>query len=173
MPVVARELSPNIECTPSVPTRSWTLQHRTCPSNDSLLVDNIYRLKNRLFYAFLDKMSFKKTEKKAKKNSSGGRGSGVSPPSSSLAAISAQSGSGAGGGVLPEGTRTRLLELFAQIEHEFENVYSENAARELLYLLNFLFIQSLCCVVLCCVVLWCGVVWCGVVCVCVCVCACV
>lgn len=77
-------------------------------------------------------MSFRKTEKKAKKSSTGGRGSGVSPPSSSLVAVSAQQGAGgSGGGLLPEGTRSKLWELFGQIEHEFENLYSENAAREL------------------------------------------
>ena len=75
-------------------------------------------------------MSFRKAEKKAKKGSSGGRGSGVSPPSSSLATVSAQQGGGAGSGLLPEGTRSKLWELFGQIEHEFENLYSENAARE-------------------------------------------
>ena len=75
-------------------------------------------------------MSFRKTEKKAKKSSTGGRGSGsgVSPPSSSLATVQ-QPASGAGN--LPEGTRSKLWELFGQIEHEFENLYSENAAREL------------------------------------------
>ena len=72
-------------------------------------------------------MSFRKTEKKTKKSSTGGRGSGVSPPSSSLATVQ-QSGSGAGS--LPEGTRSKLWELFGQIEHEFESLYSENAARK-------------------------------------------
>ena len=53
----------------------------------------------------------------------------MSPPSSSLAAVSAQPGGS--GQALPEGTRSKLWELFGQIEHEFENLYSENAAREL------------------------------------------
>ena len=84
-------------------------------------------------------MSFKRTEKKAKKSASGGaRGassaSGASPPSSSLVAVSSQqSGGGPGGGgsgILPEGARSKLWELFGQIEHEFESLYSENAARE-------------------------------------------
>ena len=80
-------------------------------------------------------MSFKRTEKKAKKSGSvGSRGaaSGTSPPSSSLVAVSSQqSGGGGGSGILPEGTRSKLWELFGRIEHEFENLYSENAAREL------------------------------------------
>ena len=84
-------------------------------------------------------MSFKRTEKKAKKSGSGGgpRGasSGASPPSSNLVAVSQSGGSGAGpggaGGVLPEGARSKLWELFGHIEHEFEHLYSENAAREL------------------------------------------
>lgn len=32
------------------------------------------------------------------------------------------------GGALPEATKSRLWELFGAIEHEFENLYSENAA---------------------------------------------
>ena len=85
-------------------------------------------------------MSFKKTEKKTKKSTFGGArsasiGAGTSPPSSSLVSVSTQqSGSGAGSGtsLLPEGAKSKLWELFGQIEHEFENLYSENAAREFL-----------------------------------------
>ena len=35
-----------------------------------------------------------------------------------------------GGGGLPDGVRGRLLDLFGQIEREFEVLYTENAARE-------------------------------------------
>lgn len=70
-------------------------------------------------------MSFRKSEKKAKKGSlvRGSSASGVSPPGAS-------SGGQAAGGLLPEGVRSKLWELFGQIEHEFESIYSENAARE-------------------------------------------
>ena len=98
-------------------------------------------IKNRYWIEeFLEKniviMSFKKIEKKAKKSTSGGGRntsgtSGVSPPSSNLVAVSSsQPGPGGGSGLLPEGTRSKLWELFGQIEHEFESLYSENAARE-------------------------------------------
>ena len=72
---------------------------------------------------------------KAKKSGSGGsRGasSGASPPSSNLVAVSG-GGPGGSGGVLPEGVRSKLWELFGHIEHEFEHLYSENAARELTF----------------------------------------
>ncbi len=42
-----------------------------------------------------------------------------SPPASGGAAVG-----------LPESTRSRLWELFGQIEHEFELIHGENAARE-------------------------------------------
>ena len=82
-------------------------------------------------------MSFRKAEKKAKKGTGGGRSStsGVSPPSSGLVTVNSAAGQPGGSGaagtaLLPEGTKSKLWELFAQIEHEFENLYSENAARE-------------------------------------------
>jgi len=39
------------------------------------------------------------------------------------------------GGSLPEGSRTKLWELFGQIEHEFELLHGENVARELAHYL--------------------------------------
>ena len=73
-------------------------------------------------------MSFKKNDKKSKK-SPGGGGSrnalSTSPPSSA----------GAGGGgnsAMPEGSRAKLLELFGQIEQQFELMHCENVACEFL-----------------------------------------
>lgn len=41
------------------------------------------------------------------------------------------------GGGLPESTRSRLWELFGQIEHEFELIHSENAACELVEFVRY------------------------------------
>lgn len=40
------------------------------------------------------------------------------------------------GGSLAEGSRTKLWELFGQIEHEFEQLHCENVARELVQYLR-------------------------------------
>lgn len=39
-------------------------------------------------------------------------------------------GSGVAAGPLPDATKSRLWELFGAIEHEFETLHAENAARE-------------------------------------------
>ena len=75
------------------------------------------------------KMSFKKSEKKSKdvkKQRMWPPGSQISPPSAGGLAASG----GATGAALPEGAKTRLWELFGQIELEFQQLHSENAARE-------------------------------------------
>lgn len=64
-------------------------------------------------------MSFKKTDKKGKKSPSGiARNTlSTSPPS-------------AGSSCMPEGARAKLLELFGQIENQFEQMYADNSACE-------------------------------------------
>ena len=63
-------------------------------------------------------MASKKAEKKGKESKKL-RNLTLSPPSAP----------GPGGG-LPEEAKTKLSELFGQIEHQFELLHSENAARE-------------------------------------------
>ena len=55
----------------------------------------------------------------------------------SNAATSAVNTTPPGGGGLPDGVRGRLLDLFGQIEREFETLYTENAACEYHYLVNY------------------------------------
>ena len=62
-------------------------------------------------------MSFKKTDKKGKKSPSGNARNtlSTSPP-------------GAGTSSMPDGARAKLLELFGQIESQFEQMYADNSA---------------------------------------------
>lgn len=60
-------------------------------------------------------MSFKKSDKKSKK-------SPRSPPGSGAGAVASGEG---------PGPRAKLLELFGQIEQQFELMHTENIAREL------------------------------------------
>ena len=59
-----------------------------------------------------------KKKKDAKKTGGGGGGGWPS------------SGSGAASGALPDTAKSRLWDLFGAIEHEFESLHAENAARE-------------------------------------------
>ena len=73
-------------------------------------------------------MSFKKSDKKGKKPSSRNNLS-TSPPSASAATASPGTGSlPTHGAAMPNGTRAKLLELFGQIEQQFEAMHTENIA---------------------------------------------
>ena len=76
-------------------------------------------------------MSFKKSDKKNKKPSSRNTLS-ISPPSASSAAIASggQVPTTQNSSAMPDGTRAKLLELFGQIEQQFEVMHMENTARE-------------------------------------------
>ncbi len=51
-------------------------------------------------------------------------------------------GSGGGAVSLPESTRSKLWELFGQIEHEFELIHSENTACEFIQVAGFLVLED-------------------------------
>ncbi len=87
-------------------------------------------------------MSFKKGDKKSKKSPSGSNPSATntrnvfstSPPSLSVSTAAAGGGGGGGGigeSAMPYGARTKLLELFGQIEQQFELMHFENSACKL------------------------------------------
>ena len=70
-------------------------------------------------------MSFKKSDKKNKKSTHGNRfGLPMSPPGV------VPMGTGSTDSAVPESTRAKLLELFSQIEQQFELIHSENIACE-------------------------------------------
>jgi len=78
-------------------------------------------------------MSFKKKGKKSAANV--GAGSGRTPPRIFLGTYRASPGVATGAGApgdhsSADGTRAKLLELFGQIEQQFELLHGENAACE-------------------------------------------
>ena len=88
-----------------------------------------------------EKITFKKKSKKSLRNNSGILGSGgtstgnhpsilLSAPASNGVSAPSNSGGGVGSGVhgMPDGVRAKLLDLFSQIELQFEVMYGDNSA---------------------------------------------
>lgn len=77
-------------------------------------------------------MSFKKGDKKGKKSPSftNSKTALFANLSTNTTSTTSTTGTGAGAS-MPEGARGKLLELFSQIEYQFEQVHVENTARKL------------------------------------------